>query len=52
LRASITPGAIHTIEHLEQLDDPVTGQLYIYSLRIARDSLAVNSVKSLAEAAI
>lgn len=43
---------IHTIEHLEQLDDPVTGQLYVYSLRVARDSLAVNSVKSLAEATI
>jgi hypothetical protein len=42
----------HTIEHLEQLDDPVTGQLHLYSLRIARDTLASNSVSSLAHAAI
>ncbi|WP_109510438.1 PD-(D/E)XK motif protein [Nocardioides speluncae] len=46
-------GAItHTIEHLEQLDDPVTGHLYLYSLRIARDSLAANSLSSLATSAI
>lgn len=43
---------LHTIEHLEQLDDPVTGQLYLYSLRIARDRLAANSVNSLAEATL
>lgn len=43
--------AIHSIEHLEQLDDPESGQLFLYSLRIARDPLAVNSVNSLADAA-
>lgn len=42
---------LHTIEHLEQLDDAERGQLYLYSLRIARDALAANSVNSLAEAA-
>ena len=44
--------ATHTIEHLEQLDEAVAGQLYLFSLRIARDALAANSVNSLAEAAI
>lgn len=44
--------ATHTIEHLEQLEDPVTGKLYLYSLRIARDALAANSVHSLAEATL
>lgn len=42
----------HTVEHLEQLGDPVTGQLHLYSLRIARDTLASNSVSSLAQTAI
>ena len=41
----------HTIQHLEQLDDPETGQLYLFSLRIARDALAANSVNSLVTAA-
>lgn len=39
----------HRIESLGQLDDPESGQLYLYSLRIARDALAANSVRSLAE---
>lgn len=43
---------LHTIEDLDQLDDPVTGQLYLCSLRITRDMLASNSVQSLANAAI
>lgn len=43
--------SLHTIEHLEQLDDAESGQLYLYSLRIARDALAANSVNSLAQAA-
>lgn len=46
-------GAVeHTIEHLEQLDGPITGDLYLFSLRIARDPLAANSVNGLAKAAI
>ncbi|MGZ4531351.1 MAG: PD-(D/E)XK motif protein [Mycobacteriaceae bacterium] len=45
-------GAItHTIEHLDQLSDPETGQLFLYSLRITRDALAANTVNSLAVAA-
>jgi len=42
---------VHTIQHLEQLDDPESGRLFLYSLRISRDALAANSVKSLAAAA-
>ena len=38
-------GAImHTIQHLDQLSDPETGQLFLYSLRITRDALAANTV--------
>lgn len=39
----------HRIESLDQLDAPESGQLYLFSLRIARDALAANSVNSLAE---
>jgi hypothetical protein len=42
---------VHTIQHLEQLDEPETGRLYLYSLRLARDALAANSLTSLVEAA-
>jgi hypothetical protein len=42
---------VHTIETLEQLDDPESGQLYLFSLRIVRDTLASNSVNNLASAA-
>jgi len=38
---------IHTIQNLEQLDDAETGELYLFSLQLARDSLAVNSLNSL-----
>jgi hypothetical protein len=52
VKTTARAGAVtHTVEHLEQLDDPETGQLYLYSLRIARDALAANSVSSLAAAA-
>lgn len=43
---------VHAIENLEQLEDPETGDLYLYSLRISRDLLAANSVNSLATATI
>lgn len=43
---------VHNIENLEQLDDPETGELYLFSLRISRDPLAANSVNSLATATI
>lgn len=42
---------VHSIQHLEQLDDAENGQLLLYSLRVARDALAANSVSSLATAA-
>ena len=41
----------HTIQHLEQLENPETGDLYLYSLRVARDVLAANTLHSLVEAA-
>lgn len=44
-------GSIHAIEHLDQLADPETGQLYVFSLRIARDALAANTLNSLVAAA-
>lgn len=43
--------AIHTIQRLEQLEDPEQGVLYLYSLRLARDSLAGNTLNSLVEVA-
>lgn len=43
--------AVHSIQHLDQLADPESGQLFLFSLRIVRDSLAANSVRSLATAA-
>lgn len=42
---------VHTIQHLEQLADAETGQLYLYSLQIARDALAANTLNSLVEVA-
>lgn len=42
----------HKIEHLQQLDAPMTGDLFLFSLRITRDPLAANSVDSLARAAV
>ncbi len=41
---------VHTIGSLEQLEDPETGDLYIFSMAIRRDSLASNSVDSLVSA--
>ncbi len=43
--------AVHTIQHLEQLDDAETGELYLYSLRLSRDALAANTLSSLVEVA-
>lgn len=40
-------GVIHTIHHLAQLDDAETGDLYLYSLQVARDALATNTLNSL-----
>ncbi|MGW5364473.1 PD-(D/E)XK motif protein [Actinopolymorpha pittospori] len=52
VKATAQPGAVvHTIQHLDQLADPETGQLYLYSLRVARDTLAANTLHSLVEVA-
>jgi Putative PD-(D/E)XK family member, (DUF4420) len=42
---------VHTIQHLQQLEDPEQGVLYLFSLRLARDSLAANTLNSLVEVA-
>lgn len=38
---------VHTVQHLEQLEDAETGDLYLVSLRVARDALAANTLHSL-----
>jgi hypothetical protein len=43
---------VHTVQHLDQLANPETGELFLYSLKIVRDSLAANSLHSLVEAAL
>ena len=35
---------VHTIQHLDQLADPETGTLYLFSLRVVRDRLAANTL--------
>lgn len=35
---------VHTIQHLDQLADPETGTLYLFSLRVVRDRLAGNTL--------
>lgn len=42
---------VHSIQHLDQLEDAESGELLLYSLRIARDALAANCVRSLAATA-
>ncbi|HUZ54196.1 MAG TPA: PD-(D/E)XK motif protein [Streptosporangiaceae bacterium] len=44
-------GVVHTIQNLEQLADAETGGLYLYSLRVARDALAANTLNSLVDIA-
>ena len=38
---------VHMIQHLDQLSDPETGSLYLFSLRVARDQLAANTLAAL-----
>lgn len=38
---------IHTIQHLEQLEDAETGELFLFSLRVARDALGSNTLTRL-----
>lgn len=42
---------LHTIQHLEQLEDPETGELSLFSLRVVRDTLSSNTLKSLVDVA-
>lgn len=42
---------VHSIQNLEQLEDAEFGDLYLYSLRLARDALAANTLSSLVTAA-
>lgn len=49
---SRTGPVVHTIQSLEQLEDAESGTLYLYSLRVARDALAANTVSSLVEIAL
>jgi len=45
-----TGGAVvHRIAHLDQLADPESGTLYLFSLRIVRDELARNTLAGLVE---
>lgn len=41
---SSSRGAVHEISSLEQLDNPVTGSLYLFSLQVTEDSLSANSL--------
>ena len=50
VKATSRSGAVvHTIQHLEQLEDAESGDLYLYSLRVARDALAANTLAVLVE---
>ena len=43
-------GAVmHNIEHLDQLADPESGTLYLFSLRVVRDRLAANTLPGLVD---
>ncbi|WP_234481816.1 PD-(D/E)XK motif protein [Streptomyces sp. MBT49] len=42
-------GSVHTIRSLDQLADPETGELYLFSLRVVRDQLANNTLPKLVE---
>ncbi len=40
---------VHIIQHLDQLADPETGTLYLFSLRVVRDRLASNTLPGLVD---
>jgi hypothetical protein len=42
-------GVVHEISNLDQLDDPETGSLYLFSLQVADDALAANTLPVLIE---
>jgi len=47
--ASRSPGPLHSISGLDQLDNPEQGQLFLFSLQMSEDALAANSLHSLVE---
>lgn len=50
VKASSTRGegaTVHAVQHLEQLADPETGDLYLFSMRVVRDRLAANTLATL-----
>lgn len=40
-------GPVHRIANLDQLDDPETGRLYLFSLQVVDDTLAANTLPGL-----
>jgi hypothetical protein len=40
---------VHKIQHLDQLSDPETGDLYLFSLRVVRDELAHNTLPDIVD---
>ncbi len=40
---------VHNIEHLDQLANPESGTLYLFSLRVVRDRLAANTLPGLVD---
>ena len=48
--ATVSPGGpVHRIANLDQLDNPVTGQLYLFSFQVVDDALATNTLAGLVE---
>lgn len=50
VKATATRGdgaTTHTVQHLDQLADPETGDLFLFSMRVVRDRLAANTLASL-----
>ena len=47
--ASSAHGLVHTITSFDQLDNPETGVLYLFSLHVADDALAANTLPILVE---
>jgi hypothetical protein len=45
--ATLAGPVVHFIENLDQLTDPVTGALYLFSLQVADDALAANTLPGL-----
>ena len=44
---SMSGAIVHDVQNLDQLSDPESGRLFLFSLQIARDALAQNTLASL-----